>query len=80
MSSGTYRITVSAAKHKPTWGGPMKLEIRARELSASDRSRADIFRLLKVMDVPSTEPTTITFEAELYEGQTLLFRWMNADM
>ncbi|MDG2168589.1 MAG: DUF1588 domain-containing protein [Opitutales bacterium] len=80
MSSGTYRVTVSAAKHKPTWGGPMKLEIRARELSASDRSRADIFRLLKVMDVPSTEPTTITFEAELYEGQTLLFRWMNADM
>ena len=58
----------------------MKLEIRARELSASDRSRADIFRLLKVMDVPSTEPTTITFEADLYEGQTLLFRWMNADM
>ena len=80
MASGTYRITVSAAKHKPTWEGPMKLEIRARELSASDRSRADIFRLLKVMDVPSTEPTTITFEAELYEGQTLLFRWMNADM
>jgi len=80
MSSGTYRITVSAAKHKPTWGDPMKLEIRARELSASDRSRADIFRLLKVMDVPSTEPTTITFEADLYEGQTLLFRWMNADM
>ena len=32
------------------------------------------------MDVPSTEPTTITFEADLYEGQTLLFRWMNADM
>ncbi len=80
MSSGTYRVTVSAAKHKPTWGGPMKLEIRARELSASDRSRADVFRLLKVIDVPSTEPTTITFEAELYEGQTLLFRWMNADM
>jgi hypothetical protein len=80
MSSGTYRITVKAAKHKPTWGGPMQLEIRARELSASDRSRADIFRLLKVMDVPSTEPTTITFEADLYEGQTLLFRWMNADM
>ena len=80
MSSGTYRITVSAAKHKPTWGGQMKLEIRARELTASDRSRADIFRLLKVMDVPSTEPTKITFEADLYEGQTLLFRWMNADM
>ena len=51
-----------------------------RELTASDRSRADIFRLLKVMDGPSTEPTTITFEADLYEGQTLLFRWMNADM
>ncbi len=80
MSSGRYRVTVSAAKHKPTWGGPMKLEIRARELSASDRSRAEVFRLLKVMEVPSTEPTTITFEADLYEGQTLLFRWMNADM
>lgn len=80
MASGTYRVTVSAAKHKPTSDEPMKLEVRARELTASDRSRAEIFRLLKVIEVPSESPTTVTFEADLYEGQTLLFRWMNADM
>jgi hypothetical protein len=80
MASGTYRVTVSAAKHKPVSDAPMKLEVRARELSASDRSRAEVFRLLKVIDVPSESPTTVTFEADLYEGQTLLFRWMNADM
>lgn len=80
MASGTYRITVSAAKHKPVSDQPMKLEVRARELSASDRSRAEIFRLLKVIEVPSESPTTVTFEADLYEGQTLLFRWANAEM
>ena len=80
MASGTYRVTVSAAKHKPVSDAPMKLEVRARELTASDRSRAEIFRLLKVIEVPSESPTTVTFEADLYEGQTLLFRWMNADM
>ncbi len=80
MASGTYRITVSAAKHKPVSDEPMQLEVRARELSASDRSRAEVFRLLKVIDVPSTSPTTVTFEADLYEGQTLLFRWANAEM
>ena len=80
MASGTYRITVSAAKHKPVSDQPMLLEVRARELSASDRSRAEIFRLLKVIEVPSESPTTVTFEADLYEGQTLLFRWANAEM
>ena len=80
MASGVYRITVSAAKHKPVSDEPLLLEIRARELSASDRSRAEIFRLLKVMEVPSTAPSTVTFEADLYEGQTLLFRWANAEM
>lgn len=80
MASGTYRITVSAAKHKPVSDEPMLLEVRARELSASDRSRAEIFRLLKVIEVPSTSVTTVTFDADLYEGQTLLFRWMNAEM
>lgn len=80
MASGSYRITVSAAKHKPISDKPMQLEVRARELSASDRSRAEVFRLLKVIDVPSESPTTVTFEADLYEGQTLLFRWANAEM
>ncbi len=80
MASGTYRITVSAAKHKPVSDEPLMLEVRARELTASDRSRAEIFRLLKVIEVPSESPTTVTFEADLYEGQTLLFRWMNAEM
>ncbi len=80
MASGVYRITVSAAKHKPVSDEPLLLEIRTRELSASDRSRAEIFRLLKVMEVPSTTPNTVTFEADLYEGQTLLFRWTNAEM
>ncbi len=80
MASGVYRITVSAAKHKPVSDEPLLLEIRARELSASDRSRAEIFRLLKVMEVPSTTPNSVTFEADLYEGQTLLFRWANAEM
>ena len=42
--SGTYRITVSASKFKPIKDEPMELEIRAREVAASDRTHVGSFR------------------------------------
>jgi len=78
--SGTYRISVRTSAFRPKDDKPMILEVRARDLSASDRSRTTAFRLLKEIPVTKETPETITFEAELYEGQTPLFRWANAEL
>ncbi len=80
MASGTYRITISASTFRPKTDEPMKLELRARELTASDRSNVNTFRLLEAFEFSSYSPQTYTFEADLYEGQTVLLRWSNAEM
>jgi len=78
-ASGVYRITVSASAFKPNAKEPMILELRAREVAASDRTKVSSFRLLKEIPVTSKSPKQVTFEAELYEGQTVLLRWKNAE-
>lgn len=78
--SGTYRLTLSASTFKPTSKDPLILEVRARTLSSSDRSGATSFRLLKEIPVTSESPESVTFEADLYDGETILLRWLNAEM
>lgn len=80
-TSGTYRISVKTSAFRPKKGDqPMILEVRARDVAASDRLRTTSFRLLKEIEVTSETPETVTFEAELYEGQTPLFHWVNAEL
>ncbi|SKA89826.1 Protein of unknown function [Prosthecobacter debontii] len=80
-SSGTYRMSVKTSAFRPKKGDkPMILEVRARDIAASDRSRATSFRLLKEIQVTQETPETVTFDVELYEGQTPLFRWVNAEL
>jgi len=57
-TSGTYRITVQASAFRPAEGQTMTLEIRARDLSASDRSRATAFRLLQEIEITEETPQT----------------------
>ena len=82
--SGTYTVTVEASQFLSPQGhaftSPMKLEVYARPVSATDRSRVSAFRLLHTIDVASEAPVTTTFDADLYEGDTVLFRWANAEM
>ena len=82
--SGTYTITVEASQFLSPEGhrfeGPMKLEVYARPVSATDRSTVKVFRLLHTIEVSSESPATTTFAADLYEGDTVLFRWGNAEM
>ncbi|MEI6239694.1 MAG: DUF1588 domain-containing protein [Planctomycetia bacterium] len=82
--SGTYTITVEASQFLSPEGhrfeGPMKLEVYARPVSATDRSRVSAFRLLHTVEVSSESPATTTFDGDLYEGDTVLFRWANAEM
>lgn len=83
-TSGTYRVSVSASKFISDRGGsfkaPMVLEVYARPVAASERSRVQDFRLLTEINIDSEEPQRVTFEADLYEGETVLFRWKNALM
>lgn len=81
LTSGTYKVSVNTSTFKPQarglHKGPMILEIKARNLDASDRAKINQFRLLKEIEVTSESPQKFTFEADLYEGQTLIFRWKN---
>lgn len=79
-TSGTYRVTVEASTFRPRDDESLTLEIRAREVAASDRSGTRAFRLLKEFEVTSESPETFSFEAELFEGQTLLLRWADAEL
>lgn len=79
-TSGTYRVTVDASTFRPRDDKSLTLEVRAREVAASDRSGTKSFRLLGEFEVTSESPETFTFDAELYEGQTLLLRWANAEL
>ena len=82
--SGTYAITVDASKFLSDEGSPfledMILEVYARAVIATDRSKISDFRLLNEIAVVSEEPQTTVFEADLYQGETVLFRWKNAVM
>ncbi len=82
--SGTYRISVDASKFLsdkgPSFEEAMILEVYARAVIATDRSKIHDFRLLKEIKVTSEEPQTTAFKADIYEGETVLFRWKNAEM
>lgn len=82
--SGNYRISLQASQFLSDGGHPfeqpMKLEIYAREVSASDRSTLRNFRLLHTMEVTSEIPQSFSFEADLYEGETILLHWANAEV
>ena len=80
IHSGHYKIKIEASKFLPVTTEPMILEVRARELSMSDRTSVLKFRHLKDIEIHSGSPESTSFEADLYEGQTLLFRWKNAEM
>ncbi len=82
--SGTYQITVDASKFLSEDGHPfddaMILEVWARPVTATDRSRISAFRPLHEISVTAESPETTTFTADLYEGETVIFRWKNAEM
>lgn len=82
--SGTYQIAVEASKFVSDTGhsfdGPMILEVYARPVSATDRSKITAFRLLREIEITSGSPAKTEFQADLYTGETVLFRWKNAEM
>jgi hypothetical protein len=84
-SSGIYKLTVRASSFLPRSRNlmpkePMLLELRARDLAVGEREMIHRFRLLKTISVPSESPKDISFEAELYEGETILVHWNNSPL
>jgi len=84
-SSGVYKITVNASSFLPRSRnlmkkGPMLLELRARDLGIGERAQIDRFRLLETISVSSESPQEVSFETELYEGETVLFHWNNSPL
>ncbi|MDX2269422.1 MAG: DUF1588 domain-containing protein [Bryobacter sp.] len=80
MDSGRYRLTITASRFQPRPNQAMKLEVWAREIDATDRSKIQAFRRLHSVAVTGDAPQTFTFEADLYEGQTPLIRWADAEL
>jgi hypothetical protein len=80
VDSGVYQITVSASRFKPRPGQSMTLELWAREIDATDRSKIRAFRRLHSVQVTADSPQSFSFQAELYEGQTPLLRWADAEL
>ncbi|MDF1812204.1 MAG: DUF1588 domain-containing protein [Verrucomicrobiales bacterium] len=84
--SGIYRLTVDVSTFRKEAYGWLKkdddmvLEIRARRVDASNRSKIDAFRFLQEIRVTTDSPKKYTFEAELYKGETPIFRWANAPL
>jgi hypothetical protein len=80
VDSGLYRLTITASRFAPRPGQAMTLELWAREVDATDRSKIHAFRRLHAVPVTADSPQTFTFEAELYAGQTPLIRWADAEL
>ncbi len=79
--SGRYRVRVdaSAFARKPD-SAPMTFQILARDVSSDDGVRMNQLRLLNETKISDEEPTPIEFEAELYEGETIVFYWADAPL
>lgn len=81
--AGTYRIRVSASQLLSKniafgqFDGPMKLEVRARNLNGKDSEPVLSQRLLATLDVNQDEPQDFEFIAELYPQETPVFYFAN---
>ena len=78
-ASGEYTVTISLSSFRPDVDGdPMVAKIFARDVATADSVSHKTLRLLKEITVTSETPETVTFDATLYEGQTVVVHWANA--
>lgn len=77
--SGKFTVTVelSTFRQLPT-SEPMVAKIFARDVASKDSVSHQSLRLLKEIKVTAEAPQSTSFEATLYEGQTIVVHWANA--
>ncbi|MCP4512105.1 MAG: DUF1588 domain-containing protein [Fuerstiella sp.] len=78
--SGLYRIQIDASTFGPASAEPMLLKVLASDVSGKDSVNVNSLRLLQQIEVSEQQATTVEFEAELYEGQTVVFHYANAPL
>ena len=78
-ASGVYHFKVTLSAFR---GGdkPMIAKVLARDVVSADSISHKALRLLKQIEVTHEEPKTYEFDAELYEGQTVVLHWVNATL
>jgi hypothetical protein len=77
--SGVYTVAVDLSCYRPLENSPsMSAKIFARDVTSRDSVHHTQLRLLQEIQVERELPATFEFEAELYEGQTLVVHWANA--
>ena len=79
--SAQYQIVIRASAFKPTDAAePMVLKVFARDVSSADSVSHRTLRLLQEINVSGVEEQEFSFEATLYEGQTIVLHWANATL
>ncbi|MBG89751.1 MAG: hypothetical protein CMO80_23020 [Verrucomicrobiales bacterium] len=78
-ASGVYRFKVSLSAFRGE-SEPMIAKVLARDVSSSDSISHKALRLLKEIEVAHEAPKAYEFEAELFEGQTIVLHWVNATL
>lgn len=79
-ASGVYTITLQLSSFKPVDDKPMIVRVFARDIASNDGVSHKSLRQLQEVKVTSESPTGFEFEAELYEGQTIVIHWANAPL
>ncbi|MDA8697025.1 DUF1588 domain-containing protein [Rhodopirellula sp.] len=79
--SGVYEIVVRLSSFKPGFDSdPMVVKVFARDVSSADSVSHRSLRLLQKIEVTRETEEEFKFEAELYEGQTIVLHWANATL
>ena len=79
-TSGVYRITVDASTFRNHSDEPMLLQILAKDVSGKDSARVESLRQLKQIELKEENVSAVSFDAELYDGQTIVFHYANAPL
>lgn len=77
-TSGVYKLTVQLSTFAPDDDQVMIAKIFARDIASNDGVSHKSLRQLHEMEVTKESPESFTFEAELYENETVVVHWANA--
>lgn len=79
--SGIYRLKIEASQFLPRdLEGEMLLEVRAKDTDTQDNAMVKDLRLLGTFKVTSESPESFELECELFQGETPVFYYANAEL
>ncbi|MDB4459328.1 DUF1587 domain-containing protein, partial [bacterium] len=79
-ASGVYRVTVTTSTFRKETDEPFLLQVLARDVASNNSLQAQTLRVIQEINVSNESPETFEFLAEIYTGQTIVFRYDNAPL